>query len=1252
MRALQTVCAFFLLAYAAQAAPSYTTGSGGGVTNDVFDITAGVQVIASSQQYSGFFGAGCCGESDARAAFGFATGAYNGTSGWVEPPNVIFQDGPPTGTTDFIEWQTPAPVNLTAFQMRLQQDGATTGRGAGSFKVFASADGVNFSQVSAGTMPSAPNPSPFVPLLVLDSSLTGTPTNVRAFRLELTRLSANGPRLLEFDGTGSPGVVTSTFLDRIAFNATTNTFTGRGAAGSDDEGPGFATNFTASSRVLGTDTIEDAFGNKNGAVEPESFILGDGGVADNGNLIMGDGGETVDFIAWQTTQPLSLAGYRMALSGDGPSPNRDTELVRFFVDGFEMDLFDNNGADGTSTRLFADGAIVGSNFRIEFTRTTTTGGRIFQIDAITGPLVPLGGNMVINEVSSINATLEDEDGDTPDWIEIFNGRDVAVNMAGWGLSDSAGLPFKWTFPTVTMPPHTYLRVWASDEDRRIAGSPLHTNFELASGGDFVVLTSPDSLYSTNIAVPRLRANISYGRTPNGNGTQWKYYAVPTPARSNNSQTPYDSIVFDAPAFSLAPGFYPTTQSLALSSADAGVTLHYTLDSAEPVDASPTFSAPLTLTSLAGQANVLSMISGTATANQHTDGWKPPAGEVRKCHTVRARATRPGAIPGPVATRTFFVGGDAVRNDGLPTLSIITPRPGLFDYNTGIYMLGAVFDAYVAANPAVPLTGHTPANYTQRGGAWERDATLEWFEPGGAFAFSEPTVIDIQGQSSRAFRQKSFGLKARGTETPVDTFSWPVFPGLQKLDGSGPLTKFRHARLRNFGNDWDYAIVRDSWAHRLVGGLGLNVMSSRFTSIFLDGEYWGVLDLREQQDPRYLESHYDVNKGDAVILHGVGAVEDGLPGDEQPWLDLIAFCESHDLSVQADYDYVAARVDVEDCLRYFLTEIFLANADWPQNNIRVWRRRLPAPDLTKPRGKDGRWRWFLFDADLGAAHPWTTGATENTLSIALNPTGRPGTNSPWGNAIFRRLMTNPAFRNDCINTAADLLNSWFSPAQATAMLNAMEAELLPAMTEHIARWQPASGSVQGWQAQVQTVRNFANSRGPNVRTHFIDQFGLGGSSPITLNVNNPARGTLQINRITVSPELPGANAGSPFPWTGTYFNNVPINLTALPKPGYRFVGWTGVASPTAAASITLNGSAAVTAIFIPELPTFAAMTRTPDEVTLELTGTPDADYTLQSSTDLVTWTDVTIFTPDINTGQAVVVHPTTDAKRFYRAVSKP
>ena len=105
------------------AAPVFTTAGGAGTATDRFDVSQGARVITSSAQYSGFFGAGCCGESDARSAFGFLTAAYSGASGWVEPPNAIFRDGPGAGTTDYIEWQTPGPVNLTAFELRLQQDG-------------------------------------------------------------------------------------------------------------------------------------------------------------------------------------------------------------------------------------------------------------------------------------------------------------------------------------------------------------------------------------------------------------------------------------------------------------------------------------------------------------------------------------------------------------------------------------------------------------------------------------------------------------------------------------------------------------------------------------------------------------------------------------------------------------------------------------------------------------------------------------------------------------------------------------------------------------------------------------------------------------------------------------------------------------------------------------------------------------------------------------------------------------------------
>lgn len=1226
------------------AAPTYSTALGEGLTNDVFEVSQGVQVIAASPQHNS-----CCGNSDPRSILGFVASAP-----WIEPTRSWFADGPGPGFVDSLEWQTDQPVDLTGLSLRLEQDGPNdANRAATRFRIFASADGQNFSQISGGTFPGAPGANRHVPLLITDQALLGLPTAVRAFRLEVTRATARGVRVVELDGEGTSVAASGPFLDRLAFNAASNTLIGRSASVRDDEGPGRAVGFQVSSLVQDTDTPEDAFGNANGAVEPESFIFGDGGVSDNGNQILGDEGETVDFISWQLPEGIPLAGYRLTLSGDGTAQqnNRSAELVRFLVDGDEVDLFDNQAFNGSVNRVFAGGTRVGSDFRVELTRTTSGGPRLLEIDALIGPITPLNGEVVLNEIVSSNAdSLRDENGDSSDWIEVFNGRDVPVSLAGWGLSDASDRPFRWRFPEVTLAPHTYLVVFASGKDRRVPGNNLHTNFQLKSDGERVVLTQPEGILRDGVELGRLRADVSYGRHPSGLGS-WKFLATPTPRRSNTPQTPYDSVVFDAPAFSRPGGFQAEPFALILQTAEPGVTLHYTLDGVEPTEASPEYSSPLPISRRVGEPNVLSLIPGTATANQHTDGWKPPLGEVRKATVVRARATRPGGLAGPLNTQTYFVGAEAVRTDGLPTLSLTTDPAGFFDYDTGIYRLGAVFDRYVSTHPGEALTGHTPANYTQRGPAWEREAHLEWFEPDGTRAFGEPVRIDIQGQSSRSFRQKSFGLKARGIEPPRNTFSHSIFPGLTRLGDGTPLTEFRTLRLRNMGNDWDFALMRDDWCHRLAGGLGLNLMSSRFASVFLDGEYWGVLGVREQQDPRYLQAHYGIDDDEVVILSGAGGLEEGQPGDEQPWLDLLNFCETHHLAVPANYEHVAARIDPQDTLKYCLSEIYFGNADWPQNNLRVWRRRVAQPDASLGRGQDGRWRWLLFDIDLGTAHPWSAGVGDLTLQAALSPSGRPGFNAPWGTAVFRALMTHPAWKLEFINTAADLLNSRYSATHAAALVDTMRNELKPAMEEHIRRWRANGGSVAAWELRVRTLRDFALQRAAVVRQHVQTELKLSGSSRLTLGINTPGSGWIRVNQLLIDEKLPGTRVPL-YPWTGFYFHGIPVTLEAQPAPGWRFDHWTGLTATGPVASVNPAPGLTCTAHFVADRPMLQDLQANPGGLRVTLIGRPGAQYGLQASANLGDWTDLGTVTCD-PWGKADFEFPAMDTpeRRYYRVLAQ-
>ena len=357
-------------ALAAQAAAVFSPDFTEGVTTDLFDDSQGARTISSSLvlQFGG---------EDLREAFG--------TFGGVEGGNVMFNDGQAIGFTDFIEWQTAATVNLSSIELRFSQDGGDANRSTASYTLLATSDGFTYSAISSGTVPLTGGPgSPmqFGALLITDSALGPAAAAARGFRLEVQRNSGSGPRLREVDGFGTVVPQSTNYLDRLVFNSASNgAWTGQNG---DDETFGQASGFTFSSNVQGTDTVEDLFGNRNGAVEPESFIFGDGGLADNGNFIFGDGGETVDFVQWTTATPITLAGFRLSLAGDGLSAARDTELIRFLVEGVEVDLYDNNGFDGDITRLFPGGSVVGDDFRIEFTRTTDAGGRLAELDAITG----------------------------------------------------------------------------------------------------------------------------------------------------------------------------------------------------------------------------------------------------------------------------------------------------------------------------------------------------------------------------------------------------------------------------------------------------------------------------------------------------------------------------------------------------------------------------------------------------------------------------------------------------------------------------------------------------------------------------------------------------------------------------------------------------------------------------------------------------------------------------------------------------
>ena len=126
--------------------------------------------------------------------------------------------------------------------------------------------------------------------------------------------------------------------------------------------------------------------------------------------------------------------------------------------------------------------------------------------------------VVISEFMAENNGFHfDEDGDSPDWIELKNESGAAVDLAGWHLTDEATNLTKWTFPPVALAPNAYLVVFASGKDRAVAGAELHTNFQLNNQGEYLALVEPDGTtiareYSP--AFPPQRSNVSFGTERN------------------------------------------------------------------------------------------------------------------------------------------------------------------------------------------------------------------------------------------------------------------------------------------------------------------------------------------------------------------------------------------------------------------------------------------------------------------------------------------------------------------------------------------------------------------------------------------------------------------------------------------------------------------------------------------------------------------------------------------------------------------
>ncbi|RZJ30964.1 MAG: T9SS type A sorting domain-containing protein [Flavobacterium sp.] len=809
-------------------------------------------------------------------------------------------------------------------------------------------------------------------------------------------------------------------------------------------------------------------------------------------------------------------------------------------------------------------------------------------------LGPMHGQVVINEVVASNTTINtDEDATYQDWVELYNRGASSVNLSGYGLTDDATLPHKWTFPAVTMAPNTYLLVWCSDKNRAVAGQPLHSNFKISSTGETLTLTNVASVTVDAVTVPAIPSNISYGRIANGTGSFMFIQAV-TPAAANGN-IGYTQVL-SPPTFSQNSGFFTSGFNLTLSTTTPGATIYYTTDGSDPDPAnlsgtqydyrnvyaehpgdsegpilhktyqSLAYNAPISIVDRTSQANDISTINATY---KHSPTYLPTSFNVFKGTVIRAITVKQGALTSPIASETYIVSPLGANRFTLPVISIGITESKLFDYTNGIYVAGKDWDDWRDANPTLEPDFVERGNYFHSGAQYEETANFTYLV-NGVDVVNQTVGLRIHGGESSTYESKSFNVYARA-DYGSDKMDYKFFSNLNE-------TNFDRLVFRNSGGDFHNTMFRDALNHNIVRNLNSTIEEYQPTITLINGEYWGILNIRERRDGNYFKRVYNIDSADLDLLENDGLAAEYIEsGDNTDFLNLQSYFQNNSLVSDANYQYIKTRIDTDNFMDYFIANIYMDNGDWPGTNVVYWRKKVPYTP-SAPYGEDGRWRWVFHDMDD------TFGVTadsynHNNLASATATGGPDWPNPDWSTLFLRKLLQNPTFKNEFISRFADLMNTTFIPSRVISLLNELNNNLLPEIVEHQARFKsPATIDDRDFFIDFET--NFANQRPAFQRNHIRSKFGIPANINVTLNVSSAAAGYVKINTINIKDGTDGIS-GNPYPWTGIYFSGIPITLKAVALPGYVFDHWTGASSATTD-QITLTSASAlsVTAVFAP------------------------------------------------------------------------
>ncbi|MDA7518161.1 lamin tail domain-containing protein [bacterium] len=579
-------------------------------------------------------------------------------------------------------------------------------------------------------------------------------------------------------------------------------------------------------------------------------------------------------------------------------------------------------------------------------------------------------------------------------------------------------------------------------------------------------------------------DISLGRTII-NPAAWIFMSHPTPGKANNS--PIVSNIRETstlPELTPAAGLYDEPPTVSLTSNSGKI--HFTTDGSNPTPPSPLYREPIRLT-------------GTT--------------------VVRARTYEPGKVPSEIVTHTYLVGESF--DSGLPIVSVAAPDDTLFSPEFGIY-----------------------GNRDARGGnirkGVDAPGNLEFFSADGSEGFSINGGYRLGGENnflSHAQKALNFAIRGRYGDGALN---YDLFPG----SGVGTFTALT---LREGGDDWGKAHLTDAiWSAITDGRMEVETNRYRPAAMFINGNYWGLYNIRDRWDDHWFFQEYGTDDGDYDHVRFDRSRVTPENGTIDQWNEVFRFLSSPSLSSPKAWEVVESEIDVDSLIDFAICETYGGNTSW-QGNREAWKDN---------RG-GGKWRWFLPDMD----RTFGNSSTRSTVAGFIK-----------GETTVSRLLKAPRFKNRLAQRAAAHQASTLSSTRVKGLIDTLGTTAFPEISRQFDRW--STPSEANYTTSLERMKNFVDLQ----EERFLGEIGINSvNTPLAdLTLTTTGEGSFKFAGVKIEPQ------------TFKAFENTYAEIEAIPAPGFRFDHWSGIEGD-AKTILTFEGNTTVTAHFVPDSSTELAGT---------------------------------------------------------------